>query len=125
MLERAITEFGQRLGLGTLTLSPGRPLTLKIDRLGSLTLELAKAAPEVLMSLAAPLAPYDRSVMRRALETCSYDRNRPLALAAGCQADYLLLMARLPVSGIQGRDLERAAETLMAEMRILLTGDGK
>jgi type III secretion system chaperone SycN len=122
MLEQVMTEFGRRLGLGHLALLGGRPLTLDIKGLGNLSLELeAQGKAEVLMTLAAPLPPYDQTAMKRALEICSFDQSRLFNLSAGCQADHLLLMTRLPIDGCQGSDLERAAEMLIVEMRSILT----
>ncbi|MDR1111018.1 MAG: CesT family type III secretion system chaperone [Deltaproteobacteria bacterium] len=126
MLEQAMSEFGRRLGLSEMALSADKPLSLELAGLGVLSLELeAQKKTEVIMSLAAPLAPYDQSTMRRSLEMCHFNHNRPYSLATGCQADHVLLMVRLSADRCQGSDLERAAEMLIGEMRSLLIGDGR
>ncbi|UQZ90966.1 type III secretion chaperone SycN [Deltaproteobacteria bacterium Smac51] len=121
MFEREISEFGLRMGLGDLALSPpeGR-LALDVEGLGRLHLEVAER-DEVLVYLAAPLAAHDHETLPRALARCHYDEGFAPQLYCGFEDGQLMLMSRLSASEITAPALERLAEALFRTMRELFS----
>ena len=112
-LEKALQEFGRRLGLSNLVRPAAGPLTLELDDLGRLSLEETPDG-QVLLALALPLAPYEKDRLVRGLTMCSPEEGRAYPLACAFHQDRLIFMVRLDQGGLTAAALENAARFLIA-----------
>ncbi|MDR2387526.1 MAG: hypothetical protein LBE80_08095 [Deltaproteobacteria bacterium] len=112
-LDSLFQELGQRLGLGPVGFSEESPLALDLEGLGGLVFEMAPQLGDLLVSLAWPLAAYDKSTLIRALEACSLEKSLDFPLQAGLYQDHLLLMVRRNPARLSAPELEELVLNLI------------
>ncbi len=120
-MDREISEFSRRLGLGPATLPDRGPLALEIEGAGRLFME--RGTEELWLYLAAPLPPYDRETLPRALARTGFELAPAFPLTCGLAGDSLLLLTRLAAARVTAGELERAADFLLREMAAIRVGE--
>lgn len=120
MLDQEIAEFGRRMGIPSLSLGQGDLLALDVDRMGRLHLEKrndpVRGESELLVYLAAPCPPHDRTAAARVLDLCHYRHGHPMPLSGGVHRDRFVLLTRMPERTVTAAGLENAAKFLAAMM---------
>lgn len=123
MIERAIAEFGHRMGIEGFALSPGTTgagnlAGLTVTGLGQLYLEQAGDPghddEELLVYVVRDVPPHELELFREALRLCDYRHGHPLPLAAARHGDRLLLLTRLRAARLTAAALENAVHFLTA-----------
>lgn len=115
MLERELTDFGERIGIPNLAWGEGDALTLTFDDLGSLTLACPKSEEDdFLLTFSRPARPEEaRKAFWSALASARWSVRRPYALVTGVHRDRWILGLKLPVSRVSGAELESALRHLL------------
>ena len=115
MLERELTDFGERIGLPNLAWGKEEDLTLTFDDLGSLTLRCPKnEEDDFLLTFSRPARPEEaRKAFRAALRAAHWTSRQPYALAAGMHNDRWILGIKLPLARVSGAELESALRHLL------------
>ncbi len=124
LLQSAVKEFGQRLGMPTLAVGNDGVTALDITDVGRLYLEIfARNGHEVLLAyLTRPVPAHDSDVARRALGYCHYCHGRALPLWAGLHRDSLVVLTQFSEREATGQALENAAIFLAESMNRILEG---
>lgn len=115
MLERELTDFGERIGIPTLAWGEGDALTLTFDDLGSLTLACPKSEEDdFLLTFSRPARPDEaRRAFWAFLRAAHSTSRQPYALAAGMHNDRWILGIKLPLARVSGAELESALRHLL------------
>lgn len=117
MLEREISEFGQRLGLPDLAFDANGHVILEIDTVGVLHMERpAEQADSLHVYLAREAPPHDKGLARRALELCHYRQHHPFALAAALHRGQCLMLTRVDAASVTAPQLEQIILHLAATL---------
>lgn len=123
LLQSAVEEFGQRLGM---PLAIGREgvTALDISDVGRLYLEISalNGREELLAYLTRPVPTHDQGVARRALTVCHYCQGGGLPLWAGVHGDNLVVLTRFSEREATGQALENAAIFLAESLNRILEG---
>ncbi len=124
LLQSAVEEFGQRLGMPALAVENEGVTALDISGVGRLYLEISSKSghEELLAYLTRPVPPHDRNVARRALDYCHYRHAWPLPLWAGMHKDNLVVLTRFSEREATGQALENAAIFLAESLNRILEG---
>lgn len=115
MLERELTDFGERIGIPNLAWGEGDALTLTFDDLGSLTLACPKSEEDdFLLTFSHPARPDEaRRAFWAFLRAAHWTSRQPYALAAGMHNDRWILGIKLPLARVSGAELESALRHLL------------
>ena len=124
LLQSAIEEFGQRIGMANLAVEPEGVAALDISGLGRLYLEISSKSghEELLVYLAKPVPPHDHDVARRALTFCHYSHAHAMPFWAGLHKDDLVVLTRFSEREATGQALENAAIFLSESLSSILEG---
>lgn len=123
MIDRAVAEFGHRMGIEGFALSSaatgkGELAGLSVAGLGKLYLERAgepgNDEEELIVYVARDVPPHGWDIFREALRLCDYRHGHPLPLTAARHGDQLLLLTRLRAGRLTAADLENAVQFLSA-----------
>ncbi|MDR2503069.1 MAG: type III secretion chaperone SycN [Deltaproteobacteria bacterium] len=121
--EHIIAEFGRRMGLRDLRLTPDGTLRLDIEGMGALFLEQGEG--EMLVYLARNFPSHDRGALRRALALCRPGPARPFTLYAGLRRpSTLILLTRFAENDFSLQMLEQAVPALSRLMDEALRAAG-
>ncbi|GAB1409649.1 hypothetical protein MASR1M90_08030 [Desulfovibrionales bacterium] len=120
MLDREISEFGRRMGMPGFSLPESGVAALDVDKLGRLYLERSHESQEVLVYLTLAVPHHDTTVVRRALELCSYAHAHPWSLHSGLHANQLMLLTRLDERQATAASLENAIFFLSEMLKLVL-----
>ena len=115
MLERELTDFGERIGIPTLAWGEGEALTLAFGDFGTLTLACPQSEDDdFLLSFSRPARPEEaRKAFWSALASARWSVRHPYALVTGVHRDRWILGLKLPVSRVSGAELESALRYLL------------
>lgn len=115
MLERELTDFGERIGIPTLAWGEGEALTLAFDDFGTLTLACPQSEDDdFLLSFSRPARPDEaRRAFWAFLRAAHWTSRQPYALAAGMHNDRWILGIKLPLARVSGAELESALRHLL------------
>lgn len=121
MLDHELNAFGLRMGLPGLAFSPQGLVALDVSGMGRLYFEKQQrhGEEELLVYLARPFPPHDRTLPERALALCHYRHARAFSLTAGMKGDNLILLTRLPERQATAALLEEAVMELARVMNHL------
>ncbi len=110
LLEHELEEFGRRLGMSSLSLSPEGRACLDIENIGRFHLELTESGGgrTLMVYLSAPLPPYDAGAARRMLELGDYRKALPLPVSAGVFSGRGILLVRLDEAEATAANIENA-----------------
>ena len=118
--EALLADLLRRLGINEAIAGPGEIFTLDIEGVGRASLEAGPGGDELLVALSWPLPPWDGSTLIRALEACAPEKSPDLALRAGLSGDQALLMAALPLSGLDAPAVENLILRLVSIRQAIL-----
>lgn len=115
MLERELTDFGERIGIPTLAWGEEEALTLTFDDLGSLTLRCPESEEDdFLITFSRPARPEEaRRAFWASLHAAHWTARPPYTLVTGMHNDRWILGLKLPVSRVSGAELESALRHLL------------
>ncbi len=115
MLERELTDFGERIGIPTLAWGEGEALTLAFDDFGTLTLACPQSEDDdFLLTFSRPARPDEaRRAFWAFLRAAHWTSRQPYALAAGMHNDRWILGIKLPLARVSGAELESALRHLL------------
>lgn len=124
MLQRTIEEFGQRLGMPSLSLNDKGLAALDIDGSGRLSLEVtgAQDPKEMLVYLTTPIPPHDDNLIERALSFAHYKKPKPYVISTGVYNENLVITVRLAPQEITAQNLENTAIYLLDVRKTILEG---
>ncbi len=114
MISTEIAEFGRRLGLTDLSLEE-RPLSMDIEGIGKLTLELKSepGVPRVLTVMLSSVTIQDPAEeTRRLLRAADWRSNPPYTIQCGSLNDRVFALTRLEEGRIQAAEIENALRYL-------------
>ena len=125
MLRTAIEQFGQRLGMGSLSMGPEGVIALDVSGVGRLYFELVKnnRHEELLVYLIRPLTFHDSDLARRALAFCHYAHVHPWPVWAGVHKDNVLILVRLSEREATGQVLENVSLFLTESLNRICEGN--
>ena len=111
LLQSAIEEFGQRLGMPSLAAGPDGLVALDVSGVGRLFLEISRKSghEELLAYLTRAVPSHDSDLARRALAFCHYRHGHPMPLWAGVHKGNLVVLTRFNEREATGQALENAA----------------
>ncbi|MBQ7739040.1 MAG: CesT family type III secretion system chaperone [Desulfovibrionaceae bacterium] len=115
MINNAISQFGQRMGLPALALDEHGLAALDVDGVGRIHLEMNNAENhnEFLIYLSTPVPPHDTDLPKRALNLAHYKHGHPYNISTGLNNDNLIIIASLTESEVTVQNLENAVIFLM------------
>ena len=113
MLDYELNEFGRRLGLSGIDLSGG-PLSMGIEGIGTLTLEVRDAPEgrELLVMLSAPFPESDTERLRALLAASDWRSNPPYTVSTGALRDKAFALVRIPEDEVKAAAVENALRYL-------------
>ena len=115
MLERELTDFGERIGILNLAWGEGDALTLTFDDLGALKRAGPQSAEDaVVLTLSRPPPPpQPPPPVWGVVRPPHWTSRQPYALAAGMHNDRWILGIKLPLARVSGAELESALRHLL------------
>ena len=115
MLERELTDFGERIGIPNLAWGEEEALTLAFDDFGTLTLACPQSEEDdFLLIFSRPARPDEaRRAFWAFLRAAHWTSRQPYALAAGMHNDRWILGIKLPLARVSGAELESALRHLL------------
>lgn len=120
MITHELEEFGRRMEMSDLELSPEGIIAFEVEDLGSLHIEQDEESEELFIYLAAPAPPYDNDVPKKVLELCSYKHAYPFILHGGVHNDNVIFLSRISYRDVKASTIENTTQFLISMIQKVL-----
>lgn len=114
MITHEIEEFGRRMGMSDLELSPDGIIAFEVEDLGSLHIEQDEENEELFIYLATPIPPYNDDIPKKVLELCSYKNAHPFVLHGGIHNDNIIFLSRMSYRDVKASTIENTTQFLIS-----------